>query len=86
MTLDEFINGGSQWPAGCMGLRTKRGHVVWTTAHYPDGCSGNLVCLSRIVHENGETFSRTAYYDRDTEIVFVPRVAQIVQIEQPLGD
>jgi hypothetical protein len=71
MTLDEFVNEGTPWPRRCIGLRVKGGKVVWGTAHYPDGCSGNRVCVGRIVHEDGQTFTRVAYYDRDTEIEFV---------------
>lgn len=72
MTLDEFIAADAPWPPGAKGFRVgRRGRAVWETAHYPDGCRGHLVCVSRIVQEPEGIFSRTAYYDRDTEISYV---------------
>lgn len=73
MTLDEWINAGNEWPKESEGFRLRGGRCVWTTAHYPDGSDGNNVQLSRIVTENGQTFSRVSYADRDTEIQFVMR-------------
>lgn len=74
MTLDEFLNADEPWPKGSIGFRLGvRGRHIWTTAHYPDGCSGHRVCVSRIVHENGETFTRCAYPPRDTRMIFVIR-------------
>ena len=76
MTLHEFVEGGSEFPRRCLGMRVAGGRQTWTTAHYPDGCSGNYVTVSRIVHEGGETFTRTCRYDRDTQIEFVYPDAQ----------
>ena len=74
MTLDDFINGGNEWPKDSLGFRAGwRGRVVWQTAHYPDGSDGNKVLVSRIVREGGRTFTRVAYYDRDTRMIFVCR-------------
>ncbi len=84
ITLDQWIHDSeSEWPnqrrpgtpapsgPTCAGFRLRRGRVVWTVAYYPDGCAGHLVAVSRIVHEDGQTFSRVAYVDRDTPIEFV---------------
>jgi hypothetical protein len=75
LTLDQWINEHeSEWPAEpCDGLRLRRGRVVWQGAYYPDGASGHLVCVYRIVYENGNTFTRVGYVPFDSQFSFVRR-------------
>lgn len=77
VTLHEFVD-AAEWPTNSTGFRIgARGRVVWTGAYYPDGASGNVVKVHRIVHERGNVFTRVAFYDRDCEIVFVTKEAAI---------
>ena len=73
MTLDQWLQEcDSEWPKGSIGFRVgRRGKVIWQGATFGDGCSGHLVCVYRSVHENGQGFTRTAYYPFDREMFFV---------------
>jgi len=82
VTLDQWISDyDSNWPSGSAGFRLRGGRVLWTSADYPDGCSGHLVRVSRIVHERGGVFTRVAYVDRDAEIQFVDRAGSVMLVQ-----